>query len=384
MERTLFEPEHHAFREAFRAFAERELAPFHAEWERRRAVPREAWLRAGAQGFLCMDVPEDYGGGGVADFRFNAIVTEELARLGLTGVGFPLHTDVVVPYLTRYGTDWQKRRWLPGAVAGELITAIAMSEPAAGSDLQGIRATARRDGADWVLSGQKTFISNGLQCDLVIVVARTDPAAGHRGISLLVVEHGMPGFERGRNLEKIGQHAQDTAELFFHEVRVPATHLLGGEGRGFTHLMESLPVERLTIAVGAVADAEAALEATVAHCRTREAFGRPLTGLQHVRFQLAEMHTEVALGRAFVDRCILDATAGRLDTVTASMAKWWSTDMAHRVADRCLQLFGGYGYMTEYPVARRFVDSRVGRIYGGSNEVMKEIIGRALAGGTAP
>jgi long-chain-acyl-CoA dehydrogenase len=270
---------------------------------------------------------------------------------------------------------------LPGAVAGECITAIAMSEPAAGSDLQGIQSTALRSGDHYLLNGQKTFISNGLLNDLVIVVARTDPAAGHRGISLLIVERGMAGYERGRNLAKIGQHAQDTAELFFHDVEVPAANLLGPEGSGFVSLMENLPVERLSIAVGAVAQAEAALAATVAHARAREAFGRPLAQLQHVRFELAEMQTEVEIGRSFVDRCIEALGRGELDTEAASMAKWWTTDMCHRVADRGLQLFGGYGYMTEYPIARHFVDSRVARIYGGSNEIMKEIIGRRLVGG---
>jgi long-chain-acyl-CoA dehydrogenase len=344
-------------------------------------ISREAWLAAGRDGFLCIDVPEAYGGAGVNDYRYRAIITEELAREGLSGVGFPLHTDIVVPYITRYGSEEQKRRWLPRSVAGECITAIAMSEPAAGSDLQGIQSTAVRSGDHYILNGQKTFISNGLLNDLVIVAARTDPGAGHRGISLLVVERGMAGYERGRNLEKIGQHAQDTAELFFREVKVPVANLLGPEGSGFVALMENLPVERLSIAVGAVAQAEAALAATVAYTREREAFGRPLSRLQHVRFELAEMQTEVEVGRAFVDRCIEALGRDELDTETASMAKWWTTDMCHRVTDRGLQLFGGYGYMVEYPIARHFVDSRVARIYGGSNEIMKEIIGRRLVGG---
>jgi len=344
-------------------------------------VSRDVWTEAGALGLLCMDVPEEYGGSGVTDFRYNAIVTEELAEAGLSGVGFPLHTDIVVPYLTKHASEELKRRWLPRAVSGECITAIAMSEPAAGSDLQGIQATAVASGDHYLLNGQKTFISNGLQADLVVVVARTDPSAGHKGISLLVVERSMPGFERGRNLEKIGQHAQDTAELFFRDVRVPRSHLLGEEGRGFRYLMEALPVERLTIAVGAVAQADAALRTTVAHCRERRAFGRALAELQHVRFELAEMRTEIDLGRTFVDRAIEEQNRGALDTETASEAKWWTTDMCSRVTDRCLQLFGGYGYMVEYPIARHFVDSRVARIYGGSNEIMKEIIGRTVVAG---
>jgi len=325
-----------------------------------------------------MDVPEEYGGTGVTDFRYNTVISEELARAAVGGVIFPLHTDIVVPYLTRYGTPEQKRRWLPAAVRGNCITAIAMSEPAAGSDLQGIRTTARRQGDAYLLNGQKTFISNGLLSDLVIVVAKTDPDAGHRGISLLVVERGMPGFERGRNLEKIGLHAQDTAELFFRDVPVPVANLLGEEGMGFVYLMSQLPTERLSIAVGAVAGAEAALELTRRYCREREAFGQRLGEFQHVRFELAEMQTEVAVGRAFVDQCIGEQVARTLTTEAASMAKWWATDMSYRIADRCLQLHGGYGYMREYPIARLYADARVAMIYGGSNEIMKEIIGRGM------
>ncbi|MEZ4586521.1 MAG: acyl-CoA dehydrogenase family protein [Gemmatimonadales bacterium] len=381
MRRRLFEPEHQDFRNTVRGFVEQSLTPRHPEWEQARMVSRDAWTEAGALGLLSMDVPEEYGGSGVTDFRYNAIVTEELAEAGLSGVGFPLHTDIVVPYLIKHGGDELKRRWLPKAVTGEGITAIAMSEPAAGSDLQGIEASAVWSGDHYLLNGQKTFISNGLQADLVVVVARTNPAAGHKGISLLAVERGMPGFERGRNLEKIGQHAQDTAELFFRDVRVPRSHLLGEEGSGFRYLMEALPVERLTIAVGAVAQADAALRATVAYCRERRAFGRALAEFQHVRFELAEMRTEIDIGRAFVDRAIEELNQGGLDTKTASEAKWWTTDMCSRVTDRCLQLFGGYGYMVEYPIARHFVDSRVARIYGGSNEIMKEIIGRAVVAG---
>jgi alkylation response protein AidB-like acyl-CoA dehydrogenase len=381
VERRLFEPEHDAFRTSFRAFVEREIVPHYPAWDKARLVDRSVWSRAGAQGFLCLDVPEEFGGSGVTDFRYNVVITEELTRVGAPGVGFPLHTDIVVPYLSRLATVEQKRRWLPGAVAGECITAIAMSEPAAGSDLQGITTTAIRQGDHYLLNGQKTFISNGILNDLVIVVARTDPSQGHRGISLLVVERGMEGYQRGRNLEKIGQHAQDTAELFFRDVLVPVGNLLGEEGRGFGYLMDNLPVERLAIAVGSTAAAEVALAQTVAYCREREAFGKKLGALQHVRFELAEMHTEVTVTRVFVDRCIGDLNQGSLSTETASMAKWWATEVAQRVTDRCLQLFGGYGYMTEYPISRAWVDNRVAKIYGGSNEIMKEIIGRRLVSG---
>ena len=381
--RPLFEPEHETFRTAFRAFVERELLPHHSEWEKARQVPRSVWASAGRQGFLCMDVDEAYGGSGATDYRYNVVIAEELALAVVNGVAFPLHTDIVVPYLTQHGNAEQKNRWLPGCVRGELISAIAMSEPAAGSDLQGIQTTAIRQGDHYLVNGQKTFISSGSIADLVIVVARTDPSAGHKGISLLVIEAGMPGFERGRVLEKIGLHAQDTAELFFHDVRVPATNLLGEEGRGFTYLMQNLPVERLCIAVASVASARAALNLTAAHCRQREAFGRKLGALQHVRFVLAEMLTDVELGQAFVDQCITELTTGKLTTERASMAKWWCTEMAQRVADRGLQLFGGYGYMQEYPIARLFTDNRVAMIYGGANEIMKEIIGRKIISGDA-
>ena len=378
MKRTLFEPEHDLFRAAFRAFVEREIAPFHAEWERAGAVPRDLWQAAGRQGFLCMDVPEEYGGAGARDYRFNVVIGEELWRAGATGPGFVLHTDIVVPYITNYGTPEQRQRWLPRCVSGECITAIAMTEPGAGSDLAAIRTTARRDGDAYLLNGQKTFISNGILNDLVIVAAKTNPEAGHKGISLLVVERDMPGYERGRRLEKIGLHAQDTAELFFHNVRVPCDHLLGEEGQGFRYLMEQLPRERLAIAVGAVAAAEAALEQTIRYCREREAFGRPIGALQSVRFTLAELVTEVQIGRVFVDQCVLALNRGELTAETAAMAKWWTTELQQRVVHACLQLHGGYGYMREYPIARAFLDARVQTIYGGTTEIMKEIIGRSL------
>ncbi|MEO8449178.1 MAG: acyl-CoA dehydrogenase family protein [Gemmatimonadota bacterium] len=381
MQRTLFEPDHDVFRQTFRQFLAREVVPNYEQWERDRIVPRAAWLAAGEQGFLCMDVPDRYGGAGVDDFRFKAVITEEIARANVAGYFIGLHTDIVVPYLLKYGNDEQKARWLPKAVTGESITAIAMSEPAAGSDLQGIQTTAVRRSDHYILNGQKTFISNGILADLVVVVAKTDPAAGYKGISLLVVERGMPGFERGRNLDKIGLHAQDTAELYFRDVAVPVENLLGREGDGFVFLMEALPTERLMIAIAGVATAEAALTTTVQYCREREAFGQKIGNFQHTRFELAEMKTAIEVSRAFVDRCIAEETAGTLTTDTASMAKWWVSDMAYRVTDRCLQLHGGYGYMREYGIARMYSDSRVAMIYGGSNEIMKEIIGRQMLKG---
>jgi alkylation response protein AidB-like acyl-CoA dehydrogenase len=325
-----------------------------------------------------MDVPEEYGGGGVKDFRYNAILAAEVARVGASGLGFTLHNDVVAPYLTELATDEQKARWLPGFVSGEIITAIAMSEPGAGSDLQGLQTTACRDGDDWILDGSKTFITNGINADLVIVVARTDPEAGARGFSLLAVERGMPGFERGRRLDKIGMKAQDTAELFFTDVRVPAANLIGTEGGGFIHLMENLPQERLSIAAVAVAASRIVLDLTVQYCTERTAFGRPIGKFQNTRFELAEMHTEVSIAEVYLEKAILEHNAGRFTVEDAAMAKWWTTELQKRVVDRCLQLHGGYGYMLEYPVAKAFLDSRVQTIYGGTTEIMKEIVGRSL------
>jgi alkylation response protein AidB-like acyl-CoA dehydrogenase len=378
MQRTLMEAEHDLVRSSVRAFVEREVVPHHATWEREGIVPRELWLSAGRSGFLGAGIPEEYGGSGVDDFRYNTVINEELTRAGASGVGFPLHTDVVAPYLTALATEEQKRRWLPGFCSGELITAIAMSEPGAGSDLQGIRTTAVPNADGWVVNGQKTFITNGINSDLVIVVARTDSDGGHRGISLLVVERGMPGFERGRNLDKIGLHAQDTAELFFSDVHVPRANLLGAEGGGFGHLMDNLPQERLTIAVSAVTGAETVLAQTVEYCHERKAFGRPIGSFQHNRFLLAEMATEVDVARVFLDRCITEHCAGRLGVADAAKAKWWTTELQKRVVDQCVQLHGGYGYMNEYPVARAFLDARVATIFGGTTEIMKEIIGRSM------
>jgi alkylation response protein AidB-like acyl-CoA dehydrogenase len=378
--RDLLSSEHDAFRETVRTFLEREVLPHHDQWERDGVVSREVWRTAGAQGLLCFDVPEEYGGAGVRDFRYNLVLAEEMTRAGAHGPGFSLHTDIVVPYLSSLGSAEQKQRWLPGCCRGELISAVAMTEPGAGSDLQGIRTTAVDRGDHYLLNGAKTFISNGILSDLVIVVARTDPRpeAGHRGISLLVVERGMPGFERGANLDKVGLHAQDTAELFFDDVAVPKTNLLGQEGGGFVALMENLPQERLSIAAVAAAACERFLELCLDFGRQREAFGRPIGSFQHNRFLLAEMATEARVARVFVDDCVRLHNRGELDASGASMAKWWTTELQNKLAARAVQLHGGTGYMREHPVARAFLDSRVQTIYGGTTEVQKEIIGRSL------
>jgi alkylation response protein AidB-like acyl-CoA dehydrogenase len=341
-------------------------------------VSRDVWLAAGRAGLLGIEIEEKYGGGGVQDYRYYLILDEEMAKAGATGPGFAVHNDINGPYLQRLATPEQCERWLPGYCTGELITAIAMTEPGAGSDLQGMRTTAVRDGDHYVLNGSKTFISNGQLCDLVIVAARTDSEAGYRGISLLAVERGMPGFERGRNLEKVGMHAQDTSELFFHDVRVPAGNLLGEEGGGFVALMQNLPRERLAIGATALAGAEEAFATTLAYCKQREAFGRPIGKFQHSRFVLAEIATETAVARAFTDKAVLEHNAGRLSATDAAMVKWWNTELCNRVVDRCVQLYGGYGYMREFPVARAFTDSRAQTIFGGTTEIMKEIIGRDL------
>ncbi|MEV4648478.1 acyl-CoA dehydrogenase family protein [Saccharopolyspora sp. NPDC049357] len=378
MRRELFEAEHEAFRETARTFINKELVPHIEEWEAAGQVSRESWRAAGEQGLLGFAVDDEYGGGGVDDFRFNVVFDEELVAAGVSGFGSPLHNDIVAPYLMKLADDEQKQRWLPGFCSGELISAIAMTEPGAGSDLQGIRTTAVRDGDDYVINGQKTFISNGIMADLVIVVARTDPDAGHEGISLLVVERDMPGFERGRNLDKIGQKAQDTAELFFNDVRVPARNLLGAEGQGFIYLMQNLPQERLSIGVASIASAAKILELTKDYCRDRTAFGRPIGKFQNTRFELAEMATEVQIGQVFADRCVQEHVRGELSIEHAAMAKWWLSELNKRVIDRCLQLHGGFGYMTEYPVAKAYLDARVQTIYGGTTEIMKEIIGRSM------
>ncbi|MEV4353015.1 acyl-CoA dehydrogenase family protein [Nonomuraea sp. NPDC049625] len=379
MRRDLFDEEHLLFRETVREFMAREVVPHHAQWEKDGIVPREVWKKAGELGMFGFSVPEEHGGAGVTDFRYNAVIVEEILRNGASGLGFSLHNDVMAPYLVDLTNDEQKQRWLPGFASGELISAIAMSEPGAGSDLQGIRTTALREGDHYLVNGQKTFITNGINADLVVVVAKTDPDAGARGTTLIVVERGMEGFERGRNLEKIGMKAQDTAELFFENVRVPVANRLGPrDGEGFFQLMNNLPQERLSIAVAAVAAAEAVLEETIEYCKTRQAFGRSIGSFQNTRFVLAELATETEIARHYVDKCILALNAGQLDAVDAAKAKWWTTELQNKVIDRCLQLHGGYGYMMEYPVAKAWIDSRVQTIYGGTTEIMKEIIGRSF------
>ncbi|GAA0722354.1 acyl-CoA dehydrogenase family protein [Dactylosporangium roseum] len=374
----MYEAEHHAFRELCKEFLAREAVPHNDEWEKAGIVDRDVWRKAGAVGLLGMDVDERHGGGGQRDFRFNAVLVEEIVAAGASGLGFGLHNDVVAPYLTDLTTEDQQNRWLPGFCSGDIVTAIAMSEPAAGSDLAGIRTTAVRDGDSWVLNGQKTFITNGELADLVIVVAKTDPSRGAHGISLFGVERGTPGFSRGRRLEKVGLKANDTAELFFDDCRIPSDHLIGQENQGFYHLMANLPRERLGIAVAAVAAAEHILSVTLDYAKSRAAFGRPIGKFQHNRFLLAELDTEVTIARTFLNACIVEQNAGRLSVTDAAKAKWWTTELQNKVADRCLQLHGGYGFMLEYPVAKAWLNSRVQTIYGGTTEIMKEIIGRSL------
>jgi len=381
IERTLFNAGHEAFRDSFRRFMDREIAPHHAGWEEQGYVDRAVWTCAGANGYLCVTLPEEYGGSG-ADKLYSVVQMEELARGGYTGIGFGLHSEIVAPYILHYGTEAQKRKYLPKLASGEMVGAIAMSEPAAGSDLQGVRSTAmRQTDGNYLLNGSKTFVTNGWHADLVIVVAKTDPAAGAKGTSLLLVERGMEGFEHGKRLKKLGLKAQDTSELFFDNVHVPAENLLGGEAfenKGFACLMEQLPWERLQIAVTAVAAAQAAIDWTVAYVKERKVFGQPVAAYQNTRYTLAELQTEVQVARVFVDKCLELVCQGKLDTATASMAKYWTTDLQCKVMDECVQLHGGYGYMWEYPITRAYADARVQRIYGGTNEIMKEVITRAM------
>jgi alkylation response protein AidB-like acyl-CoA dehydrogenase len=381
MRRSLFDADHEAFRESFRAFLDKEVVPHLAEWDAAGIVPRGVFATAGRSGFLGMDVPEELGGGGVADFRFNTVIAEETMRAGAAGagLGISLHNDICLPYFLAYCDDEQRKRWLPGIASGELITAIAMTEPGIGSDLASMSTTARRDGDEYVVNGAKTFITNGINADLVITAVKTDPSQRHKGMSLLVLERGMPGFERGRNLDKIGQHAQDTAELSFTDVRVPRANLLGpDEGQGFTQLVTNLPQERLSIAISGVAAARTALEQTLAYVKERKAFGQPIGSFQNSKFVLAELATEIDIAEHYVDDCVRALNAGELTAVDASKAKWWCTELQGRTVDRCLQLHGGYGYMNEYPIARAFTDARITRIYGGTTEIMKEVIGRSL------
>ena len=375
--RTLFSSEHELFRDSVRKFFEHEAVPFHAQWEKDGHIDRALWNKAGEAGMLCSHIPEEYGGM-AADFLYSAVVIEEQARMGLTGVGFSLHSDIVAPYILHYGNEEQKQYYLPKLVSGELVTAIAMTEPGTGSDLQGVKTTAVLDGDEYVINGSKTFITNGWLADLVIVVAKTDAKAGAKGISLFLVDAKTPGFSKGKRLEKVGMKAQDTSELFFQDVRIPKANLLGKEGMGFVYLMQELPQERLTVGVGAIASAEAALKWTLDYTRERKAFGRAVADFQNTRFKLAEMATEIQVGRVFVDRCLELHLNKKLDVPTAAMLKYWGTDLQCKVIDECVQLHGGYGYMWEYPIARAWADSRVQRIYAGTNEIMKEIISRAL------
>jgi alkylation response protein AidB-like acyl-CoA dehydrogenase len=377
-QRTLFEPEHDLFRESYRAFLDRQVAPFHDQWEKDHLTDRNVWLEAGKQGFLGTQVPEEYGGGGNPDYRYNVILTEETTAGRYSGLGFGLHNDIIAPYLLKLTTEEQKQRWLPKFCSGEMITAIAMTEPGTGSDLQGIKTRAVKHDDHYVLNGSKTFITNGILSDLVIVVAQTDPEKGAQGFSLLVVERGMEGFERGRQLDKIGLDAQDTAELSFTDVKVPVENLLGEEGMGFIYLMQNLPQERLNIAVMAATAMETVLEQTLQYAKERKAFGKPIGSQQNSRFLLAELATEATAVRIMVDEFIRLHLDEKLSAEQAAMAKWWTTEAQVRLVDRCLQLHGGYGYMREYPVARAYLDARVQTIYGGTTEIMKEIIGRSL------
>ncbi len=377
IERTLFADEHRMFRDAVRRFMENEVVPHHERWEEQGYVDREVWQKAGANGLLCASMPEEYGGAG-ADRLYSIVVMEETARVNATGLGFGLHSEIVAPYILHYGSQEQKMRFLPKMATGEAIGAIAMSEPAAGSDLQGVKTTATRRGDVYLLNGSKTFITNGWHADVVIVVAKTEPKAGAKGTSLLLVESGMKGFEKGKRLKKVGMKAQDTSELFFDNVEVPASNLLGNENEGFVYLMQELPWERLQIAVGAVENAQAAIDWTTGYVKERRVFGTTVSTFQNTRFKLAELQTEVQIARVFVDKCIELLMAGSLDTATASMAKYWCSDLQCKVIDECVQLHGGYGYMWEYPIARAFADARVQRIYGGTNEIMKEVITRAM------
>jgi acyl-CoA dehydrogenase len=375
--RTLFSPEHEGFRDTLRKFLEKESVPHHAQWEEDGQVSRELWLKAGENGFLCPTLPEAYGGPG-ADYLYSIIVMEEIARMGQSGIGWGLHTDIVAPYIEHYGNEEMKLRLLPKMVSGELIGAIAMTEPGGGSDLQAVKTTAIDQGDHYLLNGSKTFITNGQMADIVIVVAKTDPSQGAKGISLFVVERGMPGFERGRNLHKVGMKAQDTSELFFNDVKVPKANLIGAEGMGFVYLMQELPQERLGIAVNAVAQMEGALQLTLDYVRERKAFGKRVGDFQNTQYKLAEIHTKIEVARTYVDRCIELHMQKKLDIQSAAAAKYWVTDLQFEVADECVQLFGGYGYMWEYPIARMWADCRVQRIYGGTNEIMKGIIARTL------
>jgi alkylation response protein AidB-like acyl-CoA dehydrogenase len=378
--RTIFEHEHADFRESVRRFLAEEVVPNHEQWEQDGIVPRELFTKAAEKGMLAMAVPEEYGGLGVDDFRFNQVILEEVAYAGVagSGLGLTLHHDICLPYFLEYCTDEQRRRWLPGIADGTLVTAVAMTEPGIGSDLASMSTTAKRDNGHYVLNGSKTFITNGINGDLIIAAVKTDPSERHKGVSLVIVERDTPGFDRGRNLDKLGMHAQDTAELFFNDAIVPVDNLLGEEGKGFSYLVANLAQERLSIAISGVATAQAALDWTLEYVKERQAFGQPVGSFQASRFALAEMKTEIELATNYVDQAVVALNAGELSVEDAAMAKWWCTELQGRVVDRCVQLHGGYGYMLEYPIARAYADARVTRIYGGTTEIMKEIVGRSL------
>src|SRR6266852_3044086 len=377
IERTIFREEHHIFRESVRRFVDREIVPFHAQWEKDGIVPRELWLKAGIEGLLCCTVPEQYGGMGL-DYLFDVVVFEELWRAGASGPGFLIHTDLVATYLLSFGTEDQRREWLPKMVSGEAIGSLGMTEPHAGSDLKAIRTRAVRDGNDFVINGQKVFISNGQLCDFVVLATKTDGSAGAKGVTLFIVESNRPGFQRGRNLEKIGMKAQDTSELFFEDIRVPSTNMLGREGKGFSLMMTKLAQERLAQAIRSATVAETVIDWTVDYTANRKAFGATIGDFQNTQFKLAELKTEAVVGRQMTDKCIEVFMKGELDAVDAAMAKMWLSNMHCKVVDECLQLFGGWGYMWEYPIARAYADARIVKIAGGSIEVMKHIIGRHL------
>ena len=382
MDRKHYEDEHRAFAEAFRAFADKAIVPNYLGYEKAGLTPREVFQEAGKGGFLGMAIPEQYGGGGVDDFRFNQALDEQIAAAGIggSGLGISLHNDICLPYLLAYTTDEQKQRWLPGVASGDLITAIAMTEPGAGSDLNGIRTTAKRDGDSYLVNGSKTFITNGINGDLIVTAVKTgtDPDDRRGGTTLLVLERGMPGFERGRNLDKLGLHSQDTAELSFSDVRVPVENRLGEEGEGFGYLTAKLPQERTSIAISALAEASAALQETLRYVQDRKAFGTSVASFQNTKFVLADIATEIDVAQAYVDRCVDRLNAGELTPADASKAKYYCTELQGRVIDRCLQLHGGYGYMTEYPISRRYADARITRIYGGTSEIMKSVISKSL------
>jgi alkylation response protein AidB-like acyl-CoA dehydrogenase len=381
MERSLYQPDHQAYRETVREFLAREVVPHQHDWDRDRWIERSVFARAAKAGIYALQIDERYGGAGEPDYRYRMVVCEEIARINALSFGLTvsLQDDLVLHYLLDLTNDEQKRRWLPGFATGEIIGALAMTEPGAGSDLRGMRTTARRDGDVWILNGQKTFISSGIMADVVVVAARTDPEGGSHAFSLFVVERDTPGFERGRKLDKIGLPAQDTAELFFRDAVVPAANLLGTAGEGLQYLMSHLPRERLGVTAKAMATTREIFSSTVQYCQQRKAFGGPLTERQHVRFELAEMATEIDIAEAYVDKSVLAYNADQLTPVDAAKGKWYISELQKRVIDRCLQLHGGYGYMTEYPVARAYLDTRIQTIYGGTTEIMKEIIGRDLS-----